>query len=71
MKEERPERNRESKIASMRGRESGVELEIRNGDEMESEVLAYLITITRLTEVHGLWVGDGPYTIAISTIDLS
>jgi hypothetical protein len=47
------------KIGSMRGRESG---EVR---------VAYLVTITRLTEVHGLWVGDGPYTIAISTIDLS
>jgi hypothetical protein len=33
--------------------------------------VAYLVTITRLTEVHGLWVGDGPHTIAISTIDLS
>jgi len=30
-----------------------------------------LVTITRLTEVHGLRMGDGPYTIAIATIDLS
>jgi hypothetical protein len=32
---------------------------------------AYLVTITRLTEVRRLRVGDGPYTITISTIDLS
>ncbi len=32
---------------------------------------AYLVTIARLTEVRRLRVGDGPYTITISTIDLS
>jgi hypothetical protein len=39
---------------------------MENGGEV-----AYLITITRLTEVHGLRMGNGPYTIAIATIDLS
>ena len=63
----------------MRGRESGVESEIMKG-RMIDEVglkkkkvggVAYLITITRLTEVRGLRMCDGPYTIAIATIDLS
>jgi hypothetical protein len=31
----------------------------------------YLITVARLTKARGLWMGDGPYTIAIAAIDLS
>lgn len=30
-----------------------------------------LITVTRLAEVHGLWVGNGPDTISIVAIDSS
>jgi len=30
-----------------------------------------LITVTRLAEVHGLWVGNGPHAISIVAIDPS
>lgn len=52
----------------MRG---GVELaKSDDRDEIESE-LAYLITVARLAEVHGLWVGDGPHAVSIVAIDPS
>ncbi len=33
--------------------------------------LAYLITVTWLAEVHGLWVGNGPHAVSIVAIDPS
>jgi hypothetical protein len=40
--------------------------------EMRLErALAYLIAVTWLAEVHGLWVGDRPDTVSIVAIDSS
>jgi hypothetical protein len=54
---------------------SGVELEKESSferTEMRLKLtLAYLITVTRLAEVHGLRVSNGPHAVSIVAIDPS
>lgn len=43
----------------------------RSEMRLKGERLAYLVTVTWLADVHGLWVGDGPHAVSIVAIDSS
>lgn len=67
-------------IASVRGGSEWMGLNWKKGKRVKFErtemrlkrvLAAYLIAVTWLAEVHGLWVGNRPDTVSIVAIDPS
>lgn len=52
-------------------KEKGKRVKIERTEMRLKRVLAYLIAVTWLAEIHGLWVGDRPDTVSIVAIDPS